>query len=160
MSREGKNEKKRLDNESAAEYFEMGERFARRIKLDSAVRNINDFGQRRPIRFFVIIVLMLLGAFAINFHLYSGLDLICDDMGDINIDRLIPMKEHEIKVEITQELQSIYAETEHLVDTLSIVMAKENLTTEDSLFVMKKMARLEVLDRVLNEEYIEDDRED
>lgn len=161
MSLLKKKEEKRLDEQSAAEYYEMGGRFVQKIKLDVAVKKINEFGQRNPLRFFSIILMLIICSFGLNLYRYFNRDLIYEEVVDIRIDSSIQAKEQEVKANITQELQSIYAETEYLVDTLSIVMAKEHLTKEDSLFVMKKMARLEALDKVLNEQYIrKDDRKD
>lgn len=164
MRRESKRETKRLSDESAAEYYEMGERFAQRVKLDSAVKRVNDFGQKCPIQLFFMIVFTLVCAILINLYLYYDLsrDMPLGDIPEWNFDSSIQAEEQEAKAKITEELQSLYAETEHLVDTLIVVMAKETLTKEDSLFVMKKMARLEALDRVLNEEYVKDgdNRED
>lgn len=161
MSLLKKKEEKRVDEQSANEYYDMGWRFVQKIKLDVAVRRVNEFGQKSPLRFFAIIILLLICSFAINLYCYSHRDAIAADMAEVNVNSSIQAKEQEVKADLTKELQSIYAETEQLVDTLSIVMAKEHLTKEDSLFVMKKMARLEALDQVLNEQYtIYDDRED
>lgn len=159
MSLLKKKEDKRLDEQSAAEYYDMGGRFVQKIKLDIAVRRVNEFGQENPLRFFAIIILLLLCSFGANIYCHSDRNATVDDIAVVEFNSSIQAREQEVKADITKELQSIYVETEHLIDTLSIVMAKKHLTKEDSLFVMKKMARLEALDKVLNEQYAtEDDR--
>ncbi len=147
-----KKRKKELDPEQAEAYRSMGEAFAERLKLREGIEKVNDFGSKKPKQFFALLFMLLIVCFVINTIVYRD-RIAIDDVTPITPTEGVINEEAQVKAEIKREMESLYGETEYLMDTLTYVMSKPVMTAADSLFVAQKMARLEAINNILNQSY-------
>lgn len=147
-----KKRKTELDPDKAELYRSMGEAFAERLKLREWIGKINDFGSKKPKKFFSLLFVLLVVCFVVNTIVYRD-RIAIEDITPLATTKGIINEEAQVKAEIKREMKSLYGETEYLMDTLTYIMSKPVMTAADSLFVAQKMARLEAINNILNQSY-------
>jgi hypothetical protein len=148
FTKKRKKEKNELSKEDSQKYIHYGEDFAKKLKIGETISKINRYGSKNPIRTFIIIFLMILSGFTISF-LMPNPDFEAKVKPNDTKIGVNPNSEEAFK----QEIINIYNEMQAISDSMANVISKDNLTREDSIFLVKKYTRLQQLDTILNKEY-------
>ena len=143
-----KKKKKELSPEDREKFARYGEDFAKRIKIGETVNKINRYGSSNPIRTFMLILFLIVMGFTISFLMPKPDFKVKTKPNNTKID-VKPNSEEEFK----QEIMSIYNEMQAIGDSMSMVISKDKLNREDSIFLVKKYSRLQQLDTILNKKY-------
>lgn len=134
-------------------FFKLGEKVGKQLKAKEIIDKINSFGNKKPKSFFGWLLVLLITSFIINIFLK---DLLISsnntDIKSIN-EEIVSETYQEEKTKLKKEVESIYLEMKILSDSINKTLKKEQLTQEDSIFVIEGYYKLENLDKVLNQNF-------
>lgn len=145
-----KNKEDLLTKEQGEYFFRAGEKVVEKLKLKEKVDKINKYGNEKPQMAFLWIFLFIIVSFALG-SLYTGEEY---KPSAVDIPASVqpePVDKFKLKME------SLRDEFTQISDTLTKVMSKSILTSEDSMFIIEKYKRLEEIDRIINTKFNEQD---
>lgn len=146
--------KKQVSPEKEKMFFSAGEKFAEKAKLKEKVEKINEYGNKKPRTFFAIVFAVIIGLLVGSFFLPTLPQKSRNDVKqDVKDVKDVYNNDEIALMEFQNNIMKMFDEMEQITDTLSkLIDKKENLTYNDSLFMVEKYSRLQEIDSILNEQ--------
>lgn len=145
-----KNKEDLLTKEQGEYFFRAGEKVVEKLKLKEKIDVINKYGNEKPQMAFLWIFLFIIVSFVVG-SFYTGEEYMPNAAEvPVSVEKQ-PVDKFKVKMESLRE------EFMKTSDTLTKVMSKPVLTSDDSIFIIEKYNRLEEIDRIINTKFNEQD---
>lgn len=143
-----KRKRRKLPEEDRRRITRYGEKFAGKLKMGETVGKINRYGNENPVKAFIAILLLVFAGFTASYLMPKP-----DFKAKVKAGGAAAVAEQNPEEMFKREIMGVYSEMKAIGDSMSAVMDKGKLTREDSIFLVKKYARLQQLDTILNKKY-------
>lgn len=151
--------KKQIQEKTREKIDEKGKKFARSTNLAKRFEEINKKGKENPKLFFLAIFISIIILFSISilstkYLTRDNKQKIKEVNNIVNQNSSIEKKPGIERKNLQQEIKEFVSEFRDLGDSIQKIIKKENMTKEDTLFIMKKYAKWEEMKRFLDKEGI------
>ena len=148
LSEEEKEEKSRREQEWAQKCYNKGEQFAERISLDKHVGKVNDFANKYPRTFFLI----LFGGVLVSILFNNLISLPSQDLGETvqQLQQTSMMQPSENPTSgLAAQMLEISENLKEIDSKITAITSKDTLTHQDSLDVRSLLLQAQALQQII-----------